>query len=388
MEEIRTNNTYEKMPKRILCVFGLLGRGGSETMCMELYRHINRSIIQFDFVTHSGPGGAYEEEIKALGGRIYYCPAYKGYNDLSYRKWWHNHLTNHPEHKIIHGHYFTISSVYFEVAHRYGCITIGHCHNPEPSNLPALRKVIYNHFCRKVEKQSDVCLACSNNAGRYLFPHKHFTVLNNAIDSKRFIFNEETRERVRKELGIEGKYVIGNVGSLMAPKNHIFMLDIIEMMSRKDRDTVLLLVGDGPLRANIENSVRIRGLGDSVMFLGTRSDVADLLNAMDVFLFPSLYEGLGIAAIEAQASGLPVVCSDKIPQEANVTDLIEHLSLNESKEVWVDALNRHRSTHQRCNMRQQIVDAGFDIETTARWLEKFYLGLEQIGFMSSPGCLS
>ena len=185
------------MPIRILCVLAVLDRGGAETMCMNLYRQIDRAKVQFDFVKHTSSKGAYEDEIRSLGGRIFEAPRYKLYNIFQYKKWWRAFFKVHPEYKIIHGHFFTISNVYFKVAHEFGLHTIGHSHS-EKANYHSLKYWLKKQSIRWIEKESDTCFACSQAAGEYLFPHKTFKVIHNALDSKKFAWNEAEAVAVRR----------------------------------------------------------------------------------------------------------------------------------------------------------------------------------------------
>ncbi len=358
-------------PIRVLCVFSTLDRGGAETMCMNLYRHIDRAKVQFDFVKHTKDGGAYEDEIKSLGGKIYSAPRYKIYNHFQYVKWWKNFLSKHPEYKIIHGHYFTISAIYFHVAKKLGAITIGHSHavEPKPHRFKERGRWYIEHL---VEREADYCLACSTDAGNWLFPNKAFIVLNNAIDVKEFSFNQIARERIRKEYGLTDSFVIGAVGTIKNIKNPYGIVDIYQAVLDKCNTARLLWIGDGPMKKEIEQYVCSIGLQSNVIFAGMRNDVADLLQAMDIFVFPSKSEGLGMAAIEAQAAGLQCFCSDQVPREAAVTDRCYFLPLgNPSK--WADEICKCDCTH--VDMTQKIIDAGYDIHQTAQWLEDFYYSL-------------
>lgn len=206
-------------PIRVLCVFSLLDRGGAESMCMNLYRRIDHSKIQFDFVKHGPQKGAFEEEIHSLGGRIYEAPRYQIYNHQFYCTWWKQHLEDHPEHQIIHGHYYSVSAVYFKVAHEMGRITVGHSHSTSVSGPNWWETQLKRMLCKGVERQADYCLACSKAAGQWLFPHKEFTVLPNAVDAERFSFNPRIAQEVRCELSLGDHYVVGTVGRIVQVKN-------------------------------------------------------------------------------------------------------------------------------------------------------------------------
>jgi len=351
-------------PLRVLCVFSTLNRGGAETMCMNLYRHIDREKVQFDFVKHSPAKGAYEDEIVALGGKIYEAPRYRLYNHFQYCKWWKRHLTQHPEHRIIHCHFFTMASAFFSVAKRAGCSTIVHAHTSKTNNR------IKELMLKSVEKDADFCFACSQEAGKWLFPHREFTVLNNAIDTERFMFNPAVRREYREEFQLKNEYVLGTVARLIAVKNPFVLIEVFKIVHQKNQQSKLLWVGDGRLRPEIEQKLREEGLSDSVILTGVRSDVPDLLQAMDCFLLPSVFEGLPVTLIEAQGSGLPCFVSETVTKEADITGLCQYLPLN-SPETWADAILNDRT--KRENTSQKIIDAGYDIQTTAKWLEDFYL---------------
>ena len=356
-------------PVRILCVFGKLDCGGAETMCMNLYRKINKDRVQFDFVKHSAEKGAYEDEITQLGGRIFEAPEFKLSNIFFYMSWWKNHLEAHPEHKVIHGHFFTISKVYFKVAKKMGRVTVGHCHSANfQSGLRAsLRRLAY----KRTENYCDFCLACSGQSGKFFFPHRKVTVVKNGIDADRFSFCEESRNRVRRELGIEQSFVVGVVGSINEVKNPFETLEIFKAVLKREPDAQLLWVGTGSLQEKVKEKVRKNGISDNVIFTGTRSDVNLLLQAMDCYIMPSLTEGLPVALIEAQAASLLCFCSDVITTEADITGLCSFLPLG-SRELWAEKiLNSKR--HERKNESEKIILSGFDVSSNVAWFEKFYL---------------
>lgn len=360
---------------RILCVFSRLDRGGAETMCMELYRHIDRTKVQFDFVKHTSNIGAYEEEIKALGGRVYEAPQYKVYNQISYCNWWKKHLQEHPEHKIIHGHYFTIASVYFRVCKKYNRITIGHSHSTKRMSSGGFKKklrwMLQTLLLKKLEKRSDYCFACSTPAGKWLFPHKQFTILKNAVDTQKFVYSPSVRLEVQKELKLSDKCLaVGVVGSIYEAKNPLGIVKIFKAVHDKNPNTRLLWVGDGSMREMAESKIKEYGIQDAVILTGVRPDVHRLMQAMDVFIMPSLYEGLPVTGIEAQATGLPCLFSTNVTTEVQITDLCKFLSLD-SDELWVREILNAKT--ERKNMSADIKKGGYDIANTAHWLQEFYL---------------
>lgn len=228
----------------------------------------------------------------------------------------------------------------------------------------------------KKEKKADFRFACSKDAGKWLFDKCDFKVINNAIDTNMFIFNEDKRNNIRKLYSIEDKLVIGNIARFSEQKNHIFLIDIFNEIYKKNKNAVLMLVGDGHLKNEIEDKVNLLGLRENVIFTGVKSNVNEHLMAMDVFLFPSLFEGLGIVLIEAQASGLKCFTSDiVVPNEAKVSDLLEYINLSKDAKYWAGKVLECDNGYERENMTQYIVDMGYDIKETVKYLQSFYLNL-------------
>lgn len=359
---------------RVLQVLASLDRGGAETMIMNIYRNIDRAKLQFDFVVNEQRKEyAYESEIKELGGRIYRVPRYTLGNYLSYKQAWKRLLCEHPEWLIIHGHHTSSAFIYLRVAKSLNRITISHSHIAGGEHsVKSYLKVIMRYPLRYM---ADYLFACSKSAAIWMYgKHSHSAyIINNAIDAEKFVFNKNMRKDKRKELQIEDKFVIGHVGRFHIQKNHKFLIDIFKEVHDRNRDSVLLLVGDGDLRQSIEEKVNNLGLADNVIFTGVRSDIPELFQAMDVFVFPSLYEGLGIVAVEAQAAGLHCIVADTIPKEAYVTDLVEKEYLKTSKELWAERILKYAKGYDRRNTYEQIKSSGYDIEETSNWLEEFYL---------------
>ena len=359
-------------PVRVLCVFATLNQGGAETMCMNLYRHIDREKVQFDFVKHTSEECAYEREIRNYGGRIYEAPHYIIANHIAYCAWWKKHFEQHPEHQIIHGHFFTIAGIYFKIAKKYKRITIGHSHCTQ-SDIKTLKNYLSIYFSKQMDKYSDVRFACSVPAGKWIFKKGPFIVLKNAIDTDQYSFDSEVRRDVKKELDLEGKYVIGTVGRIVRQKNPLGIINIfLEVLNRKS-NAILLWAGDGPMRKEAEDRIQKLGISDKVKMLGVRTDVNRVMQAMDVFIFPSFYEGLGIAAIEAQAADLPCYVSDKIPKEVQVTEKCVFLPIDDVKN-WASVICQE--SRKRENRKKEVIDAGYDVAQSAKWVTAFYLSLQ------------
>ena len=362
-----------KEPIRILCVFSTLDRGGSESMCMNLYRNIDRSKVQFDFIKHTEEKGYFEDEIISLGGRIYAAPRFRFYNYLQYRNWWMNHFKHHPEHLIIHGHYTTISAVYLGFAKKMGRITIGHSHSSRPDRK-SLNAIMKDIVLRGVESVSSYCFACGKEAGEWLFPHRKFKVLNNAVDSGSFSLSDSKRILAREEFGIKDELLLGHIGRMDDAKNQQFAIRVLKEILSNSIDAKLLLVGDGQLRYRLEELAKSIGIRDNVLFTGVRSDIADLTQAMDVFVFPSIEEGLPVTVIEAQAAGLKCFISEAVTREVDLTGRCEFLPINDPK-LWAEKIMSADLT--KVNTSEQIRASGYDIHSTAKWLEKFYLKIAE-----------
>jgi len=363
-------------PIRILHVFGSLNRGGAETMAMNLYRKIDKTKIQFDFVVHGDLVGDYEEEIEGYGGKIYRIPRYKGSNHFLYAREWKRFLTKHQEYKIVHSHVRSTASIYLAIAKEMGRVTIIHSHNTSSGKgISAIAKNILQSRLRRV---SDYYFACSTEAGEWLFGKEicqsdKFFLTKNAIDIEKFSFCEAKRAAVRRRLGLENKIVIGHIGRFNPQKNHEFIIDIFQKTLEILPKSCLLLVGEGNLEPIIQDKVNNLGLSDEVLFAGVRTDITDLLQAMDFFLMPSLFEGLPVVLIETQAAGLPALISTEISNEVKITDFIESLSLDENSSVWAAEIKKMLQKITRKNMHAGLLKAGYDIKAAAAWYESFYL---------------
>ncbi|WP_343338745.1 Putative glycosyltransferase EpsF [Terrisporobacter petrolearius] len=356
-------------PIRVLHVVTYMGRGGLETMIMNYYRNIDRSKVQFDFLTHRDEKWDYDDEIEKLGGRIYHLPRLNPFSP-KYLKALDNFFKEHNEYGIVHCHQDCLSGIVLKYAKKYGVFfTIAHSHNSnQDKNLKYLIKIMAK---RNITKYADYLFACGKEAGKWMFNTENFTVLNNAIDTESYIYNEEKALKMKEELDIKDKFVIGHVGRFRPQKNHSFIIDIFKKVSEINNNAVLILVGDGELTNNMKNKVKSLNLNEKVMFLGARDDVNDLMQGMDVFLFPSLYEGFGMVLIEAQASDLKCVISDKVPSDGIITDKVKKLSLDSDIKQWVEEVLKSKNT--RRSVTADIKQSNYDIKSNSKYLEEFYL---------------
>lgn len=359
-------------PIRVLQVVTHMNRGGLETMLMNYYRNIDRTKVQFDFLTHRPENEKkdYDDEIRSLGGKIYHMPVLNPFS-RNYMKCLDEFFKEHKEYKIVHSHLDCLSAYPLKMAKKNGVpVRIAHSHNT--SQEKNLKYLIKDYSKKQIPKYATHLFACGREAGEWMFGKHKFQIMNNAIDAKKFIYNEEVRKQKRQELGLDGKFVIGHVGRFNLQKNHEFLIRCFKDFAKSNKDAILILIGNGELQDKIKQQVKEYQIEDQVKFLGLREDIPQLLQAMDLFLFPSLFEGLPVTLVEAQAAGLPCVISDTITDEIMITDAISKVSLESDLEKWNQAILKYKDMKRR-NTMSEIEAHGFDIEKNARWLEEFYI---------------
>lgn len=368
---------------KVLQVISRLHQGsGVANVVMNYYRNIDRNVIQYDFLVNSTEGGdEYVSEIKKYGGNIYYFSNLKLTNVNHFIKEINDFFDEHGnEYIAVHSHFFQLDGVIFRIAKKHGikeCIS--HSHNTKYSDnkIKSFRNYIMSIPLKKAATR---WMACSKKAGEFLFGKEFYNspksmILNNAVDCKKFIFNEEIREKKKKEFGLENKFIIGHIGRFSPQKNHEFLINVFKNIRERQDNAFLVMVGTGPLTESVQKKVKENNLVNNVLFLGQRNDISDLLQMFDVMVFPSHYEGLGIALIEAQVSDLPCVYSDVIPEEVDILDSNEILSLNEKYEVWANAALKYQN-HKRSKDAAKIIDrAGYNILVEAQKLEEYYMSL-------------
>ena len=351
--------------QRVLQVIGSLGYAGVEAVVMNYYRHINREQIQFDFITCSSKPERYDEEIKQLGGRIFRLPS-RSRRPLAYMKGLFRVIRTH-RYQIVHIHQNSASMVMDGVVARL-CgvpVVIGHSHNTRCNVM--WQHYLFRPFTNMVFKHR---WACTKEAGKWVFGNSNVKILHNGIDTQRFQYNDEIRTNIRKELGLTDEMLIGFVGRLHAQKNPYRLLEIFAELKKKQGDSHLLIVGDGEERESMIQTCRELDILPSVYFVGQVTNVHEMMMAMDVFLFPSVFEGLGLVAIEAQATDLPCVVSEQVPAP-NLTGKLCVCRLEDENEVWVKAILNCVSD-KRCDTSLQIQKGGYGIAQEAIALEEEY----------------
>lgn len=370
-------------PIRVAHIIGKWLGGGVEAVVMNYYRHIDRTKIQFDFLCDEDSTNIPYEEIEQLGGRVILIPPYQ--KVFKYQKELIR-IFKENNYKIVHSHINTLSVFPLRAAKKAGVkVRIAHSHST--TNKKEWKKNLLKQVLRPFSKvYATDYMCCSELAGRWLFGDKAYDskkvyLLNNAIDLDKFKYNESLRKKKRKELNIkDDTLVIGHIGRFIAQKNHAQLIDIFNEYHKNNNNSVLILIGQGPLMDTIKNKVNSLELDDCVMFLGQKDNVNEYYNAMDLFLFPSLYEGLGMVAIEAQVNGLEVLASNQVPFVANILNNMRFISLESDLTIWSNAINNcvKLSSNREKNL-DDMNERGYNIKKEAKKLEEYYLNLYNNG---------
>lgn len=352
---------------RVLQCVNDMQRAGLETMLMNYYRNIDRTKIQFDFLTHRPYKGDYDDEIESLGGKVYYAPRLYPQNYPKYFKWMSQFFKEHPEYKIVHSHIDAMSFLPLYAAKKAGVsILIAHSHN---TSIDKDYKYLIKQFFRfKINSVCNLRLACGEEAGRFLFGKKDFMVVPNAIDAEKFYYDAEIRKAKRDELNITNEFVVGHIGRLSYQKNHKFLIEIFNDLLASNPNSLLLLVGTGENEEKIRKQIKALGIEDNVRLLGKRSDVNELYQAMDIFVMPSLFEGVPVVGIEAQFADLPCVFSDKVPQEVKFNEKSIFVPLNDPH-LWVSQITQLSKSERNCG---RFYSSIYNIKNSAEKLEELY----------------
>ncbi|MEL1240116.1 glycosyltransferase family 1 protein [Flavobacterium flavipallidum] len=365
-------------PIRILQLFTILNRGGAETNVMNYYRKMDKSKFQFDFAVHREEKGAYEDEIQALGGKIFRFSNIHPLHLENYKKQIVAFFDEN-QYSIIHGQCSELGYFFYKEAYKRGVpVIIAHGHNSKPKL--DLKSPFRWFWKKRMMRYVNTYFSCGDEASLWLFGEekaKEAFTMTNAIDTEQFQYNEEKSFQIKKELeSLDCKNFI-HVGRFNIQKNHEFLIEVFALHLQKNQNQKLFLVGEGELKVKIQEQVRTLGVDEKVIFLGSRNDVNALLQAMDVFLFPSLFEGLPVSLVEAQAAGLHCVISDGIPKEAIlISENVSVISLKESAIQWVEKINNLNFCPKK-DVTPIIKAKGYDIEANVRILEAKYTELLQ-----------
>lgn len=376
MNEVMENNILKK-PIRILHMIGNLDIGGSQAFIINLYKSIDRNKVQFDFVIDHPSMVQLVPLIKSLGGKIHVMPGFNGVNYIEVLHAWDSFFENNKEYKVLHSHVRSYASLYIYIAKKHGLTTIIHSHST--SNGKGLASLYKSALQYPLRYLADYCFACSEEAGKWLYGEKatlqsNYRLIPNGIDQKRFAFNAEKRVLMRNELGInKDTFVLGHVGRFIVPKNHKFLVELFAEYHKENSNSKLLLVGDGELCEAVKQLIEQLDIGDAAIMVGSKTNTEDYYQAMDVFVFPSLWEGLPVSVVEAQANGLICLLSDVITQNVDLTDQVKYLSLNEKKRWLEEIAATQKKDRKAATAENQMKLQPFDAVIVAKKLQDFYL---------------
>jgi len=359
---------------KVLQVIGTLKIGGAENIAMNFARFIDKKRFQIDYLVFGDTKGEYEDEALELGCKIIHIdPPSNGY-----LKYFRNlkRILIEGKYNAIHAHMLLNNGLTLKAAHDVKIKKrISHSHSTDSGRKESFFYKCYVYLMKRmIKKYATDLISCGGDAGEYLYGNEFKQkgiILNNGIDVSKFAYNVETRMEVRQSLGVDEEILLGHVGRLTKVKNHEFLIDVFNEMLKINANTRLLIVGDGELRGFIEEKIDNLGIKDRVTLTGIRTDIADLLQAIDVIVFPSLFEGFPVTMVEAQAAGIPCIVSDKVTNQIAVTNLISFMSLDESAKSWAH-VSLQQAMHERTNKSSQMIEKGFDVITTIKTLEKIY----------------
>lgn len=365
---------------KVLVLITVMDRAGAETMMMNYLRHIDREKIHIDFLINRPERADYEDEIEKLGSHVYHmCGLYPG-KFGKYKREFREFIKKHPQYKIIHSHLEERSYYALKIAKQMGVpVRIVHAHSvPNHFDIKLPVRLYFRHKLKGVYTHR---FACGKSPAKWLYgTTENVVFMKNAIDTNKFVFDKNVRNRVRRQLKIkEDTLLIGHVGRFIYEKNQSFLIDIFNNVNKHNKNSRLLLIGGGKpkeevaTKEKIKNKVSMLGLDSKVKLLGIRDDVSDLMQAMDILVMPSRSEGFPVTLLEAQSAGLKCLVSDVVSNECNVSQEMQFMSLDEDAEEWANKiLSFCGDETQHKEMHTNVIDAGFDIQENAKWLEKFY----------------
>lgn len=368
---------------KVLNIVHTLNSSGVAAVIYNNYRYIDQSKIQFTIISQRGKEHGekidfFEKKFREIGVKIFFVPV-KAEN-LKGNICKTKEIMQSEKYDIVHIHMEEGAATYVALAKFCGIkIRIVHAHLAYPNReiLKQIRNVFLKMIVNLFVTHRFACgeFAAESMWGKKMIRKGKVTIINNAVDSDKFDFDRNIREKVRKDLNIDNSFVIGNVARMTYQKNHKFLISLFNNIVEKCDNSILILVGTGVLIDEVKNQIKVLGLEKYVLLLGERDDIAELMQAFDVLLLPSLFEGFPIVGIEAQAASLPCVFSNKITKLVNITNKCDFIDLNESLEEWSYAVIKYRNSSERVSVKNEIVQSGYDLKMEAKKLEWKYIEL-------------
>lgn len=360
---------------KILMVMGNTGLGGTQAFVLNLLKNIDLGKFQIDIAVNNEKEDGIGDVFRQYGCNIYILPYFKVYNYFSFVKAWRSFLKQHY-YSVIHAHSTNSASIYLKIAKEFGCVTVAHSHS-DGYRGNCYQKEIKKFFAKGVGKYADYWFACSDKAAERLFGDEYksyprYFEIPNAINAEKYLYDEKKAKEIRTKLGVmKDEFLCGHVGTFSQPKNHAFLIEVFCEVLKRNNKAKLLCCGAGALMPQIKAKAKELGILERIIFPGVVMNINEYMMAMDVFVFPSLFEGFGIAILEAETCGLPVVMSDVIPSAVDLTDLVHRHSLNESASVWADTICDIK-IKDRCAYNEVIVNSKYNMRTSAELITSLY----------------
>jgi len=364
---------------RILHSVSNMDRAGIETMLMNYYRHMDRSKVQFDFLCNKKKPGAYDEEIRQMGGKIFHTPGLNPLYFPKYIKYMDSLFLDNNDYRVIEAHNGALGVYALYTAKRNKIpVRILHAHG---ASITKDIKLPLKLFCKsQIKNNATHNFSCGVLAAKCYFGEKcveknEYKFVPNAIEVEKFLFDINKREEMRKKYNLNNRHVLGHVGRFMKQKNHNFLIDVFIKLKKEDEKACLVLLGDGELMENVRNKVKNFGLEDSVIFVGNVENVNEWYQAFDVFILPSIWEGLPVVGVEAQAADLPCIFSESITKEIALSSKVEFINLDDNISRWVRAIKSALKNNERKNNYDLITKHNYNISTEAEKLQNTYIEL-------------
>lgn len=360
---------------KVLHIVGAMAPGGLENFIMNLFRNIDRESVSFDFVVHARKDGDYVPELEKSGAKVYLCPRLTAHPLKNLKEIKRIVKENNYDFVIRHTANALVTPQLL-AAKKGGAKTICHSHSTDdPSKLlHKLGKLL-------MRKSTDYRFACSEAAGKWMYGNLGFTVVKNALDIREFAYSSDKDADIRREFNCEGRPLFGHIGNLLEVKNHLYLMDVYAAIIKRIPNALCFCIGEGDMRPKIEARIKELGIGDNVILTGMRFDVPKFMSALDVLLFPSIFEGLPLSLIEAQAASLPMIISDRITRDVEVTEgIVRFMSIDLSPDEWAERAveiaeefkNSDQKAMLRTEQRKVIAEHGYDIEELCRFYESFF----------------